>query len=123
MKKVKEYRLNHGWSQEKLAEEVELSVGYISAIENGKKRPSLKRLEKIAAVLGVPVGALVNEQETPSCPFLASLKNIQQIDSLDDMTGEILEILLSLPIEERAKILGYISDLKKLSEFKKNGKN
>lgn len=40
------YRINGGYSQERLAEAVDLSTSYISEIENGKKRPSMKTLEK-----------------------------------------------------------------------------
>ena len=61
MWKIQKYRINSGYSQERLAEAVDLSTSYISEIENGKKRPSMKTLEKIAAVLGVPLVALMDD--------------------------------------------------------------
>uniref|UniRef100_UPI00241CE5D2 helix-turn-helix domain-containing protein n=1 Tax=Cloacibacillus evryensis TaxID=508460 RepID=UPI00241CE5D2 len=51
MWKIQKYRIARRLTQENLAEKVDLSVSYISEIENGKKRPSLKTLEKIAAAL------------------------------------------------------------------------
>ena len=61
MWKIQKYRINGGYSQERLAEAVDLSTSYISEIENGKKRPSMKTLEKIAAVLNVPLVALMDD--------------------------------------------------------------
>ena len=61
MWKIQKYRIKGGYSQERLAEAVDLSTSYVSEIETGKKRPSMKTLEKIAAVLGVPLVALLDE--------------------------------------------------------------
>lgn len=61
MWKIQKYRIAQGLTQENLAERVDLSVSYISEIENGKKRPSLKTLEKIAAALDVSLVSLMGE--------------------------------------------------------------
>ena len=39
MEKIRELRLLKKMTQEQLAEAVDISVGYISALENGKKSP------------------------------------------------------------------------------------
>ena len=63
MWKIQKYRINSGYSQERLAEAVDLSTSYISEIENGKKRPSMKTLEKIAAAYGFAFFRLSNNRE------------------------------------------------------------
>lgn len=54
-KKIKKYRRKLGLTQEQLAEGTELSQKYIQFIENGKRKPSLKVLYKIASKLRVRV--------------------------------------------------------------------
>ena len=51
--KIKEYRKNKKLTQEKLAEILELDVGYISKLEVGRNFPTIGTLEKIAKVLEV----------------------------------------------------------------------
>ena len=46
--RVRESRKEKGLSQEELAEKVKLDVRTIVAIENGKRNPTLKTINKIA---------------------------------------------------------------------------
>jgi transcriptional regulator with XRE-family HTH domain len=46
-------RQNNGFSQSKLAEMIGSATNYISMIESGKKFPSVKMLEHIAAALNI----------------------------------------------------------------------
>jgi len=48
-----------GLTQEKLAYEYDISKGYLSDIESGKKLPSLKMLAKIADALEVDLKELL----------------------------------------------------------------
>ena len=50
---IKFWRQQRGLTQEKLAEMVELSPGYISLIETGKKKMSLETLLLICVALNV----------------------------------------------------------------------
>lgn len=52
---LKKYRIEKGFTQEKLSIESGVSSDYISEIERGKKSPSLKRLFLIATALDVHV--------------------------------------------------------------------
>lgn len=54
-RRLTELREQRGLTMEKLAYENDLSKGYISEIEAGKKLPSLKMLEKIARALCVDI--------------------------------------------------------------------
>jgi transcriptional regulator with XRE-family HTH domain len=46
-------------SQEKLAEKAELSMAYLSEVENGKENISIDALARIANVFGLWVGDLL----------------------------------------------------------------
>jgi transcriptional regulator with XRE-family HTH domain len=48
---MKAYRTERGYSQAKLAEAVDTATNYIAQIENGKRFPTDKMLEKIASAL------------------------------------------------------------------------
>ena len=50
-KNIAKYRNAKGWSQEKLAEVVDLSREYVTRVEKGQKNISLKRL-----VVGILLG-------------------------------------------------------------------
>jgi transcriptional regulator with XRE-family HTH domain len=52
-------RLKRGLSQEQLAERSGVSVQHIAFIEQGRRKPQLKTLEKIADALGVRVKDLI----------------------------------------------------------------
>ena len=57
---IKKYREAKGFSQEFLAEKVNLSREYITRIENGQKFVSLRKLFQLADVLGVKFSDLTN---------------------------------------------------------------
>lgn len=50
---MKKARIEKGYTQQKLAEITGVKQGTISAIENGKRRPSVDVAKKIANVLNV----------------------------------------------------------------------
>lgn len=59
-KKVKVIRLKNEMSQADLAKLLDVHVTYISGIERGIRNMSLKNIDKLAKVLGVPVRDLVD---------------------------------------------------------------
>lgn len=60
--KIKEVRLKKNLSQECLAEKCNLSSAYISYVEQGKKKLSLKSIISIASSLGVTVDLLLGDE-------------------------------------------------------------
>jgi len=60
---LKRVRCERGYSQEKLAEIVDLHRTYISGIERGTRNVSLRNIEKIARALELPVIDLLTEPE------------------------------------------------------------
>ena len=54
--RIKEIRSKKGISQEKLALKSELDRTYVAGVENGKRNPSIKSLEKIINALDTDFG-------------------------------------------------------------------
>ncbi|TMV49442.1 helix-turn-helix domain-containing protein [Paenibacillus mesophilus] len=64
-KRVKELRLTKGLSLSELAEKAGVAKSYLSSIERDiQTNPSIHLLEKICAVLEVPIEAFLNDKKT-----------------------------------------------------------
>ncbi len=62
-KRVKEFRKQKGWSQQKLAEKTGLSFNTITKIEQGiGDSPNLKTLLKLADVFGIGLDNLIGRR-------------------------------------------------------------
>jgi transcriptional regulator with XRE-family HTH domain len=57
--KIKEVRVEKGFSQSDLANKAKMSQSYLSELESNKKSPTLRQLCKIADALDVMPGELV----------------------------------------------------------------
>lgn len=57
--RIKEARERNGWTQDKLADETNLSKSFISEVENDKRVPSADNVLKIANALGVSLDYLM----------------------------------------------------------------
>ena len=53
-------------SQERLAEQADLHVTYVSLVERGKRNPTLDVAERLARALNMPLSRLVHECESGS---------------------------------------------------------
>ncbi len=60
MSDLKQARLARGWSQQQLAAAVGCSQVHVSRLERGRQPGSLRILQSLAAVLGVPLERLVS---------------------------------------------------------------
>jgi transcriptional regulator with XRE-family HTH domain len=58
---VRGFRTALGWSVEKLAEEADLSVNHVAAIERGEVDPGYSTYRKLVVALGVTPDVLVDE--------------------------------------------------------------
>lgn len=77
-KKVRNARMDKNITQTELANELGVSVGYISQIESGDKCFNLKRIEEVANVLGKNIGYFIDGSD---------------VDSRTSMISEIITIL------------------------------
>ena len=53
--RIVELRMKRGLTAERLAQEMQISKGYLSDIENGKKLPTIAMLARLAKVLKFPL--------------------------------------------------------------------
>lgn len=68
--KIRCLRNSKGWTQERLAEQIDVHATYISRIESGLKIPTLIIICKIANVLGVKVyELLIDERRTKTIDY------------------------------------------------------
>ena len=62
-KRIQTQRLEKGITQEKLAEQVGISVVYVSIIENGRVYPTLETLSNICTELDTELAAILTNTE------------------------------------------------------------
>ena len=69
-KRIKEARKKIGWSQEMLAETIDVAVAYISRIERGSTSINLRRLAQISIALSTPIEKLITGINPESKSYL-----------------------------------------------------
>lgn len=60
---IRKLRKQHGYTQERLANELFMSACNLRNIERGRGNPRLETLERISQQLGVPVQSLFEERK------------------------------------------------------------
>ena len=70
--RLKKTRLSKKLTQENLAEQLDISVAFLSRIERGKTHINLKRLSEICSILGVSEGYILNGTTSTSEQYLIS---------------------------------------------------
>ncbi len=58
--RLRELRIEKGWSQETLANLADIDRTYIPGIENGKRNVSLVIIEKLSIVFNMTISDLIN---------------------------------------------------------------
>lgn len=61
--RLKELRAEHGWSQQALADRLDVSRQTINALETGKYDPSLPLAFRIGRLFGQPIEAIFDDEE------------------------------------------------------------
>ena len=57
-RRIAELRAAQGWTQEKMAEALDVNLPYLQRIEGGRENLTVRSLARLAHILGVRVGAL-----------------------------------------------------------------
>jgi len=96
-KKLKDARLTKNITQSELAEELGVSIGYISQVESGDKCFNLKRLEEVAEFFDKPIGHFLggvgsNERESFMNEIIETLSRFE--DKEIDKFKKIIEIIM-----------------------------
>lgn len=58
---IKKYRIQFGWTQEEMAEKIDVSQTFFANLERGNRGASFETVELIAKTFGVPCSALFEE--------------------------------------------------------------
>ena len=96
--RIKETRRKHHWTQDPLAEKVEVSLEYISEIERGLKTPSMQVFIKLVEVLDVSADYLL--RDTVSTRNLYGDKQLgSKLERLTPKQRVALEALIDTYIE------------------------
>ena len=64
--RIREQRKKKGWTMDKLAEKVNLSVNYVGDLERGVKIPSLETFIRIVEAFDVPADVLIRDTVAPA---------------------------------------------------------
>ena len=70
--RLKKARTDKKLTQEKLAEQLDVSIAFLSRIERGNSHISLKRLSEVCDILGVTEGYILNGASSNSANYLSS---------------------------------------------------
>ncbi|AKX94641.1 transcriptional regulator [Moorella thermoacetica] len=116
-KRIRELREERGYSLQDLAQRAGVSVSYLSEIERGAKRPSLKTLDKVARALNLPREQLI---ETGGEGGLAPGERIRllreragkNLNTLAEAAGISVSYLSEI---ERGNVYPAIDTLKKIT--------
>ena len=68
--RIKKARLKKNWSQDKLSEEIDVTIAYISRVERGSSKVNLKRLSQICEALNIEMEELICGTTTSSKKYL-----------------------------------------------------
>jgi transcriptional regulator with XRE-family HTH domain len=102
-KKIREFRLIAGLTQEKLAEKLGITFQQVQKYERGATKVNLTRLQQLAGILDVPVSAFFEESSLTvyrlSEEEMCLLKAFKQVP--ESLRGSVLEIVSNL-VQKRA---------------------
>jgi transcriptional regulator with XRE-family HTH domain len=81
---IKLVRTANGLRQKEIARKLNVTPNYVSLIESGNREPSISFLNRLAEVLGVPVGVFFLWQESPK-----EKKPINQLNKMRDLLVQL----------------------------------
>ena len=90
-KRVKKARREKGITQEKFAEELGVSVSFVSQVETGEKKFNLARISEVSKILERPISYFVDGYEGKSEDELQEI-----IDLLKGMNDKQLKLALDV---------------------------
>ena len=68
--RIRNERKKKGLTQEKLSEEIDVTIAFLSRVERGKSRINLNRLAQISTVLDIPIEKLITGTTVTSNNYL-----------------------------------------------------
>lgn len=97
--RLKGFRVAAGLTQENVAEQVGITVVYLSKIENGHVRPTIDLLQMICATVGCDLGSIFSDVS----PTTRGYQNERVLELFHSCSPEVKPIALNL-LAELAKL-------------------
>jgi transcriptional regulator with XRE-family HTH domain len=95
---LKYLRKQRNWTQEELAQRLNISRPQITKWENGDQLPDLESLEKLSNLYEVSIDYLIGKQKD----LLREVNRIYQTNEIDEVMLDIIDYLKQNPEMERA---------------------
>ncbi|MEG6615855.1 helix-turn-helix transcriptional regulator [Peptococcaceae bacterium 1198_IL3148] len=116
---IRALREERGYTLQDLAKRAKLSLSYLSEIERGSKRPSLKTIDKLATALNVPKTQLIEGEITDTGLALGEKIRIirnEKAMSLQDLADKVGISLSYLSEIERGTVYPALNTLKRVAD-------
>ena len=110
---IKRYREHRKWTQAQLAEKLDISINFLSDIENGKKWFSFANMVKFALILNIEPFELFKPAEVPS-PTVSTIftrYNDEVIQVVQESINEVYRYYQALIHEKPPSMAGNESNL------------
>ena len=98
--RIKEQRKSLNLTQERLAEQLDVSVGYVSQVERGITKISLDLLGAISTVLSCDIASLITNSAIDSSSYIAE-DFAKELTALNAKNKKILLKMAQLLLEEQ----------------------
>ena len=114
MNKIKNLRLERGWTQEDLGKLLNVQKAAISKYENGIASPSIDILKTMASLFNVSIDYLLGRKTANSSPPLSDEHSslLQKYDALADDGRQLIRTMLDSLLLSHPKHLPSDSNLK-----------
>ena len=89
--KIKELRLQRGWTQQEVAERVGLKKSMISMLERNERKPSFEVLEAFADVFNVDLDMLAGDRRSQTDELRDMLKEKRSLRMLLSVSAKLNE--------------------------------
>lgn len=86
--RLKQYRVDKGWTGTQLAETIGISQGSLSEIENGKREPSGKFFHGIAKNTDIDIKWLLTGESPKKLAKLPKSKKFEILEEFEEWLGE-----------------------------------
>ncbi len=84
-KKIRQLRIERGFSQEELSEKIDISPRHMCTIENGNSFPSIETFIKIAQILEIDINEFFNLTKINDDKLRNEIYNLVQISSVKEL--------------------------------------
>ena len=116
---IRVFREERGYTLQDLAKRANLSLSYLSEIERGSKRPSLKSIDKLAAALNISKTQIIEGDITDTCLSLGDKIRMIRTEknlSLQELAQRAAISLSYLSEIERGTVYPALNTLRRISE-------